>query len=730
MIPVYTYLKSPKGIAITLVLLAVAFNAVFLWAEFGVSTFNPNDNALHLTNVQETSNAIRQGVDPTDFWLAQIGLGYPLSHYYPHLPAAVIGLVNQITGVFLPLSRLFDLSQYLLLVLFPVSIYWAMRRFGFDYLAAGISALVVSLLSANHLYGIDSMSYLWQGVGLYTQLWAMFFLLPALAEVYQTMKGNGLWFRSVLLSSFVLLSNLMYGYILVVSVILFVFLTPNIQEIVTRLKKTVLIFILTFCTTAYFFIPFLLDQSYLNRSVLEDPVKYTSYGAVNILTNLFTGTLFDYNRLPVLTILFFIAMVFVVLHWKQEKFRLLIVLTVFWLLVYFGPATWGDLTNLLPFSQDIHFHRFAGMFQISAVMVLGAGLSLFFDRITRVTAKSRLRVGVIAGIIFLLILTPVFFERMQYYQLGSQQKIESQNAFLSDSNEIIQIKETLAALPRGRVYAGLPSDFGADLRYCVGGVPMYSILPQMGIDTFGYAYTAFPLVSDVRLYFNTSRVEQYNLFNIKYVILQKSWTPAFYYTKIKEFEHFDLYQVPTTGYFDLVDVPAVFYGNKTTFFYPNVNWLSSDLPLQKQNPMIVIGDRSIATAHGLPVYSFQNVTPEVLASLSLRQSAGGEIVNESVLPNEYRAEFTVTRTSYLLLKTNYHPKWEVTVDTKKVVPVMLAPGFIGVPVTPGIHTADFVYHAPTIRLPLFVFGMVILILLIVFDHINSFCEKKVRIKPQ
>ena len=56
----------------------------------------------------------------------------------------------------------------------------------------------------------------------------MFFLPLALAEIYRTIKKEGSWFWPVFLSALVLLSNLLYGYILVVSAALFIFLKPDI----------------------------------------------------------------------------------------------------------------------------------------------------------------------------------------------------------------------------------------------------------------------------------------------------------------------------------------------------------------------------------------------------------------------------------------------------------------------------------------------------------------------
>ena len=718
---IYTFLKSLKGIGLSLVLLAVVFNAVFLWAEFGISTYDPNDAALHLTSTQQTSLAIHQNLDPTDYWFNQIELGFPLFQFYQNLPNVILAELDRVTSAFISLPRLFDLSIYLLLLLVPVSMYWAMRRFEFGYLSAGISALLITLITTNNLLGIEYTSYIWRGHALYTQLWAIFFFPLALAEVYRALKGNGSWFWAVLLSASVLLSHLIYGYILLISAVLFIFLDPRLSEIYSRFKKSIFFFLFTGTVTSYFFVSLLSNLTYLNRSRFMDPVYYSSYPASTILKWLVTGDLFDYGRLPCITLLFFISLIIIVKNrlWCDEKYRLLLVLTFFWLLIYFGPATYGSIIEtLMPFGHSMYFNRFIAGFQFGAVMIIGAGLPLVWEYIKELTKNFRFssKLPVIIGIIFMIVLIPVFLERIHYYDLNTQWKNQEQVAISSKSQEITDIKNTLNSLPPGRVYAGSPWDFGDYALYKIGFSQIYSLFPTLGLDSITYSYSPLPLSSDIQILFDNTRLDEYNLYNVRYVLLAKSWTPAFYYTKIKSFTDYDLYQVPTTGYFDLVDVPAVFYGDHSDFYYPNYQWLYSILPLQKQNPMIILEDKSLATAQGLPLYSFQNVTPEVLASLSLNQSSGGGIVNESVLPNEYRAEFTVTRNCYLMLKTNYHPGWAVTVDSKKVSPVMLTPGFIGVPVTPGTHVADFVYHPSPTRSLLFWAGILVLALLGLFEY--------------
>jgi uncharacterized membrane protein YfhO len=131
---------------------------------------------------------------------------------------------------------------------------------------------------------------------------------------------------------------------------------------------------------------------------------------------------------------------------------------------------------------------------------------------------------------------------------------------------------------------------------------------------------------------------------------------------------------------------------------------------QKQNPILSYSSQPPNDSL-LPNYSFYQVfyDPTILESLSKPQSAAGVITNETIRLNEYTANFTVTRDSYLMLKTNYHPGWQVTVDGTTVETVILAPGYIGVPVTVGSHYADFVYHPPVYKRILFALGIILLL---------------------
>src|SRR5207302_1683562 len=110
-----------------------------------------------------------------------------------------------------------NLVRYLGLVLLPLTVCWSMRRMEFDTVAAAVGASASTLLATNFLYGFDFGSYLWRGLGLYTQIWAMHLSFVALASLWRLVRyGTGFRWTSVVLAVLVL-SHLLYAYMMVVS---------------------------------------------------------------------------------------------------------------------------------------------------------------------------------------------------------------------------------------------------------------------------------------------------------------------------------------------------------------------------------------------------------------------------------------------------------------------------------------------------------------------------------
>ncbi len=172
-----------KLVAIALLAGAVLFNLVTLWPQVSVPAPVLNDATLHIPLSARAAEALERGEDPTDPWVSYFVQGYPLFRHYQHLPHVVTALLYEGLGQKVPLRTVYDWISYLLLCTFPLSIYWAGRRVGFAAIPAALAGVIASLLSTNGLYGFDISSYVWRGFGLYTQLWGMWLIGPALAGI-------------------------------------------------------------------------------------------------------------------------------------------------------------------------------------------------------------------------------------------------------------------------------------------------------------------------------------------------------------------------------------------------------------------------------------------------------------------------------------------------------------------------------------------------------------------
>jgi hypothetical protein len=168
-----------------LVAFAAAFNLYHLYPEVAIEVPSLNDWNLHLVGLRGALAALAAGHDPTDPWIGTITLGFPLFHHYQHLaylpPALLIHLLSLAGGQGIDLVDVLSRTSYLLLSLFPLSVFWSLRRFGFSSMPAALAGLAPSLVATNGLYGFDFSSYVWRGSGLYTQLWGMVLLPLALA---------------------------------------------------------------------------------------------------------------------------------------------------------------------------------------------------------------------------------------------------------------------------------------------------------------------------------------------------------------------------------------------------------------------------------------------------------------------------------------------------------------------------------------------------------------------
>ena len=98
-------------------LIAVGFNLTQLYPGVSGDVLDGNDSVLHLLLARAAVEAITQGQNFTDPWQGTMSMGFPVFHYYQHLPHIGLALVHVLTLRAFPLADLLHWTTYLLLSL-------------------------------------------------------------------------------------------------------------------------------------------------------------------------------------------------------------------------------------------------------------------------------------------------------------------------------------------------------------------------------------------------------------------------------------------------------------------------------------------------------------------------------------------------------------------------------------------------------------------------------------
>ena len=213
-------LKDPTTVMILiLVAVPILFNAVILFPEISQPVPNLNDDAAHFMLVQRASAALAGGENPFDHWVPELELGFPVFLYYQHLPHLTVVFLHYLLLKQVSLLTLFNAVRYILLVGFPITVFWSMRRMEFPIIASAIAAAFASLLSSDGRYGFEYDSYVFRGWGMYTQLWAMHLFFISLACIQRLLaKGTG-YVSTALACSALVVSHVVYAYMMAVSAV-------------------------------------------------------------------------------------------------------------------------------------------------------------------------------------------------------------------------------------------------------------------------------------------------------------------------------------------------------------------------------------------------------------------------------------------------------------------------------------------------------------------------------
>jgi len=641
-----------------------------------------NDSAWHFALVQSASRALAMGENPFDFWAPELECGFPQFLYYQHLPHLVVVALDRITLNRVDLFTLFNFVRYLLLVGFPLTVYWSMRTMEFSVIASTTAAAFSSLISTNLGMGFEYNNYLWYGYGLYTQLWAMHLLFIATACLQRLLARGTNLLAAVVSWSLLALCHLFYLYMAAFSALVLFLVSifsgaATTTSWVTRVwistKRLAAVAVITAVVTAYFWLPFVLEARYICQVQLPNVVS--TYRPVHTVSTIATlrGSLLDYGRPAVLTMMTGLGIVAAILRRRSTTARLAISLLAFWLLLYWVPGRqW--LLQWLPMGRMMIPLRFIGPVHLSAIMLIGLAGEWIWSWFAELPGPW---CSVLPGFLLLAIMLPAAQERIALYRKDAQ--YIARFAQIDSDPGWRGIIAALKSQPPGRTF------LVAKEGHFTGEHVLERLLLFHDIETLQTA-TGFSLNTFAPIQFDGRNPVHYNLFNVRYVIAPLNFQVPSFLTLIESTSDYALYRADTTGYATFARIKDVQIAartvpeEQTSILQDQMQWLySSD---SASGTYWRWDFRNGAAARP----DTDNGTPDS-GSILDDYEAGGRIVVHAQCKT----------TSNLIFKVTYHPNWHVAIDGREQPTFMVSPSYLGVVVPAGRHEITAVYRSSRLK---------------------------------
>ena len=693
----------------------VPFSLVGLSSLFGLTVLygetryaqNLNDSSFHMQMVRWASGQFHEGRIPFDGWFPYFAIGSSFFHHYQSLPHTLTALVANVTGAGVDKTYLWFL--YGLLALWPISVYFGARLLGWERWTAGAAAAISPLLVSTPSYGYEHGSYTWQGYGIYGQLWAMWMLPIAWGLTWRAVTRGKYYAAAALALALTMAFHFITGYLAVLTVGVWVLVAG--AGFLHRVRRAALTTVGAMLIAAWVLVPLIGDTKFTARTeYYQGTIFNDSFGAKKILGWLFTGQIFDGKRsFPVITLLFFVGVVVCALRARVDlRARALLGAFTLSLLLFFGRRTWGGLIDLLPGFKDVQIHRFIMGVHLAGILIAAVGLSwllrtAYAQAIRRVPARYAAVAGAGAVLLSVGVLAPAWTERAHYDRHGTALIRSQQRYDATDGRDLDRLIDIVQKRHDGRVYAGLRGNWGADYR--VGSVPVHAWLADRGVDAIGFVFrTITSLSTDVEVAFDENNPAQYQMLNIRYLILPSERKPTVPAKLIASSGRHRLYEVKTSGYFQVVDRAPSIFSDRTTVEQRSLSFRSSDQASRGIYPGV-----AFAGASALPA-TFSGTEPP--------PGPAGSVLSQSnkLQDGAFDATVNARRISVVLLKASYDPRWSVTVDGVRAKATMMAPSLVGVQVTAGKHVVEFRYK-PYARYPLLLtIGALTLLALLLVPH--------------
>ena len=652
-----------------LVAAAVVWGLVSLRAlTVGVAYLN--DSSLHEQMVRVATALLQAGHLPLTSWFPFLGEGSPQFLHYQSLPAILTGAVGVVVGP----DVAFRWSLYLLLSLWPISVYLSARAFGAGRPAAAASAAMAPFLVSATGVGYEQHAYVWAGYGVWTQLWASWTLPLAWGYSWRAIRDGRGYFRAVVLIALTVALHFETGYLALSVLLVWPFVAG--RPIAARLRRAAVLLGGALLAVAWVIVPLLAQRGWaaVNEAV-QGTGLVNGYGAGRVLDWLVSGGLLDHGRLPVVTVFAALGFGLAWLAWSADPdARALLIALGVCLLLAFGRTTFGSLVDLVPGSTDLFFRRFMMGVQLAALLLAGrgaawlaaGGVRLLKARVPR-WRPALSGVAVLVGT--LVVLAPAWLQ-LGAYDRRDGAAIAAQRR--ADNTQGAQLDRLLAAIKRdggGRTYAGTPSNWGQT--FTVGAVPVFKYLESRDVDEVGYTLRTASLMTGPENSFDDRNPSDYRLFGIRYLILPAGQHPPLRARLAMRSGPYRLWTIDGAGYVQAGQIAGEIPAKRTNLGARSIPLLRSGLADDGAYLSVRYGSDQRGANVRLPAVPSQ--TPAGTVSAHHADLNHGEAM----------ATLQMRRPAVAVLSASYDPGWTATVNGRRQPTRMVAPALVAVNVPAG-----------------------------------------------
>ena len=685
----------------------------------------PNDVPFHVSMTQWATDRLSAGQLPLDGWYPRLSGGYPQFHMYQSLPHLITAGVGKVIGV----ETAFNLATYLLWCLWPIVIFIAARAFGLNKTASVVAALLAPMLASPVSYGFELGSYSWVGYGLWSQLWGMWAFPLALAWSARAVAEGRRFGRAGLAMAILVGTHLPTAWFAILAIGLWAVVRPS--EIRRRVPRTVAMGIGSVAVAAWILVPLISDQWAAMSSTFNLNTDFAdSFGWRKVLGFIFTGDINDNGRWPVVSIAAAVGLVVAIRNWGTAPIRWareLPLLLLAGTILFIGRNPFGWLIDLLPGSSMVFLHRYHIVIHFTSLLLAGVGVSAAAEWLVAVGVRLRDRMAAagalvpgsasaaepsaapetepaesalpvaetLAGpvtssagatrlargsalvLVAALVIIPAAWHTSKAMDNDRTWVLRQQQADLTDGQDVASLVALAHKTGGGRIYGGRINNWGDKAK--VGSAPLPILLGHYPIDQIGFNLRVSGLSGDLETYLNDMEIAQLRLLGIKFLLVPRAQPVPQEALLLAQSGNFYLYEVPESRWMETVNVIGPVWKVQKDALGESVLDALGSRSLQGFDRRLMSLDGRSGTS----------------STTEPGQGSPGRILTSDVdtAAGSFEADVVMERGGALVAKTNWNPRWKVTVDGKPAETFMVNPMQLAVQVPEGRHTVSFGYTA-------------------------------------